>query len=137
MIAKPSRRPLSPNSEGFPLGLPAAHSPEGAWMPASSLMGSGMETKTRAKDASEFYLTLTPAFTAPFRASEAVMGRFGNLEEETRRDLAAVVAELVTNALAHGRGGPIAVAIAVGADTIRGEVSHQGELDPFEIPLRD
>jgi anti-sigma regulatory factor (Ser/Thr protein kinase) len=101
------------------------------------LAREGMETKTRATDAREFYLVLTPAFAAPFRASEAVMGRFGNLEEETRRDLAAVVAELVTNSVAHGLGGPITVAIAVGADTIHGEVSHQGERDPFEIPLRE
>jgi hypothetical protein len=94
-----------------------------------------METKTRATDATEFYLVLTPAFGAPFRASEAVMRRFGNLVEENRRDLAALVAELVTSSVARGPGGPITVAIAVDADVIHGEVSDQHDLVPFELPL--
>jgi hypothetical protein len=94
-----------------------------------------METITRATDASEFYLVLTPAFGAPFRASEAVMGRFGYLPEETRRDLAAVVTELVTNAVARGLGGPITVAIAVGDEAIHGEITDHGEIVPFEMPV--
>jgi hypothetical protein len=94
-----------------------------------------METVTRATDASEFYLVLTPAFGAPFRASDAVTERFGNLPEETRRDLAAVVAELVTNAVARGLGGPITVAIAVGDEAIHGEVTDHGELVPFDMPI--
>jgi len=63
------------------------------------------------------------------------MGRFRSLPEETRRDLAAVVAEQVTNSVARDRAGPITVAVAVGADAIHGEVSDQGDLVPFELPL--
>jgi Histidine kinase-like ATPase domain len=84
----------------------------------------GMET--RAADANEFCLVLTPTSGAPDRASAAVMERFTMLGEETRKDLAAVVAELVQSSVDHGPGRPITVTVALGDDTIHGEVSDQG-----------
>jgi hypothetical protein len=103
-------------------------------MPGFLAQGTRDGDQTRATDASEFYLVLTPGFGAPFRASDAVMGRFRHLPEETRRDLGALVAELVTESAARRPGGPITVAAAVASDAIRGEVSDQGEIVPFEIP---
>jgi anti-sigma regulatory factor (Ser/Thr protein kinase) len=94
-------------------------------------------------DAGEFCLVLTPTTSAPARASDAILHRFGILAEEIRRDLAAVVAELVGNAVERGPGRPITVVIGLGPDAIRGEVSDQGGSpvaaapvsSPFEIPL--
>jgi anti-sigma regulatory factor (Ser/Thr protein kinase) len=85
-----------------------------------------METKTRAADANEFCLVLTPTSDASVRASAAVMERFAMLAEGTRRDLAAVVAELVQSSVDHGPGRPITVTVALSNDAIHGEVSDHG-----------
>jgi hypothetical protein len=91
-----------------------------------------METKTRAGDANEFCLVLTPTSGASVRASAAVMERFTMLAEGTRRDLATVVAELVQSSVDHGPGRPITVTVALGDDAIHGEVSDQG--NPIVAP---
>jgi anti-sigma regulatory factor (Ser/Thr protein kinase) len=91
-----------------------------------------METKTRAADANEFCLVLTPTSGASVRASAAVMERFTMLAEGTRGDLATVVAELVQSSVDHGPGRPITVTVALGDDAIHGEVSDQG--NPIVAP---
>jgi anti-sigma regulatory factor (Ser/Thr protein kinase) len=69
---------------------------------------------------------LTPTHGAARRASDAIRERFRILAEETRRDLAAVVGELVQSSVDHGPGRPITVTVMLGADAIHGEVSDQG-----------
>jgi anti-sigma regulatory factor (Ser/Thr protein kinase) len=75
---------------------------------------------------SEFCLVLTPTWGAAARASEWIRERFEALAAETRRDLAAVLTELVQNSVEHHPDRPITVTVAVGADSIRGEVADQG-----------
>jgi anti-sigma regulatory factor (Ser/Thr protein kinase) len=82
--------------------------------------------KKRAAEADEFRLVLSSNRGAPLRASEAVRQRFGILAERTRRDLLAVVTELVNNSVEHGPGMPITVTVVPGVDSIRGEVADQG-----------
>jgi hypothetical protein len=93
-----------------------------------------METKTRAADANEFCIVLTATLDAALRASEAVRERFTSLPQETRRDLAAVVAELVQSSVDRRAGGPITVTVVVGSDEIHGEVSDHG--NPAVSPPR-
>jgi hypothetical protein len=94
-----------------------------------------MGPKTRANDA-EFCLVLTPTRWAPMRASEAIREHFGMLAEETRKHLAAVVAELVQSSVDRRPRTPITVTVALGLNSIHGEVSdHLGDLVPFVIPL--
>ena len=100
-----------------------------------------MGPRTSSVDAGEFCLVLTPTLTAPARASEAVWERFAALTEEVRRELAAVVADLVSKAVEHGQRSLITVAIGLSSDAIHGEVTSQwavpeGSIDAsFEIPL--
>jgi hypothetical protein len=97
--------------------------------------GPGMVTKTQAPDANEFCLVLTPTLSAPVRAREATRQRFGMLADETRRELAAIVGELVESSVERRPRKPITVTVVLGADSIRGEVADQSDLVPFEIPL--
>jgi anti-sigma regulatory factor (Ser/Thr protein kinase) len=83
-----------------------------------------MERK-QALDASEFCLVLTPTWGAAARAGEWIRERFAALAAETRRDLAAVIAELVQNAVDHRPGRPIVVTVALGDDAIHGEVADR------------
>lgn len=94
-----------------------------------------MKTKTRPPDTTEFCLALTPAPGAAARASDAVLRRFTALAEETRRELAAVVTELVESSVERGPGRPITVAVLLGADAIRGEVADHEGFVPFEIAV--
>jgi hypothetical protein len=94
-----------------------------------------MEPKTQAPDANEFCLVLTPTVSAPVRASEAIRQRFGVLADDIRSNLAAVVGELVESSVERRPRRPITVMVGLGADVIRGEVSDNGDLVPFEIPL--
>lgn len=94
-----------------------------------------METETRAAELTDFCLVLTPTLTAAERASEAIWKRFTFLAEEIRREVAAVVAELVQSSVERRPRRPITVAIALDADAIHGEVSDHGDLVPFRIPL--
>jgi len=75
----------------------------------------------------EFRLVLSPDTEAGWRARDALRDRFGDsLPRQTVIDLIAVVTELVNNAVAHGPGRPITLALTVGEETIRGEVADQG-----------
>jgi two-component sensor histidine kinase len=85
-----------------------------------------MEANTNAARADEFRLVLSPDRGAGFRAREAVRQRFGTLAEATRRDLIAVVTELVNNSVEHGPGKPITLTLVLGRESIRGEVADQG-----------
>ena len=94
-----------------------------------------MEIETRAPELTDFCLVLTPTLTAAARASEAVRKRFTFLPEETRLEVASVVAELVDSSVERRPRKPITVVISLDSDAIRGEVSDQGDLVEFEIPL--
>jgi hypothetical protein len=89
----------------------------------------------RAADANEFCLVLSPDFRAGAQARHAVQRRFPVLGDETRTRLGAVVADLVETSVERRPGRPITVTIAVGAESIRGEVADQGGFTEFEIPL--
>ena len=86
-------------------------------------------------DADEFCLVLTPTQGAALRAIEAIRERFALIDDEPRRDLATVVGELVEASVRRRPRKPITVSVLVDGDAIRGEVSDQGDLSPFEIPL--
>jgi hypothetical protein len=104
-------------------------------MPEIAAQGVRMRPKTRASEAGEFCLVLTPTWGASVRASGAIMERFTTLAEEVRRDLATRVAELVSEAVARRPSRPITVAVARGSNSIRGEIVGQGDAVEFEIPL--
>ena len=75
----------------------------------------------------EFKLVLSPDREAGWRARQALRERFSaSLPRQTLIDLVAVVTELVNNAVTHGPGRPVTVGVIVGEDTLRGEVSDQG-----------
>jgi hypothetical protein len=94
-----------------------------------------MERETRATELTDFCLVLTPTLGAADRASEAIWKRFAFLADEVRREVAAVVAELVQSSVERRPRKPITVSIALEANAIHGEVSDQGDLVPFQIPL--
>jgi anti-sigma regulatory factor (Ser/Thr protein kinase) len=75
----------------------------------------------------EFSLVLSPDTEAGWHTRVALRERFAeSLPPRTLIDLTAVVTELVNNAVAHGPQKPITVALAVEDETIRGEVTDQG-----------
>jgi anti-sigma regulatory factor (Ser/Thr protein kinase) len=97
-----------------------------------------MEMKTTAVGGSEFCLVLTPTWSAAIRAREAILRGLGILSEQTRRDLATVVFELVQNSVDHGPRRPIIVTVVVGGNSIRGEVSgHAPVVGPAQINDRE
>src|SRR3954453_17024606 len=116
-------------------------------MDADFLTAPRMGPKTRTAEANEFCLVLTSSRGAPLRAREAIHERFGILADEHRRNLAAAVAGRVQSSVECERGQtppggepqkarrPITIGVAVGDDAIHGEVSDQGGLVPFEIPI--
>jgi anti-sigma regulatory factor (Ser/Thr protein kinase) len=86
-----------------------------------------MEAPSGPKKPEEFRLVLSPDTEAGWRARNAVRQRFTeSLPGPTLIDLIAVVTELVNNAVAHGPGKPITLALVLGDETIRGEVADQG-----------
>ena len=85
-----------------------------------------MEANTNAAHADEFRLVLSPNRGAGFRAREAVRQRFRFLAEATRRNLIAVVTELVNNSVKHGPGKPITLTLVLDRKSIHGEVADQG-----------
>jgi anti-sigma regulatory factor (Ser/Thr protein kinase) len=86
-----------------------------------------MEAPSGPKKPEEFRLVLSPDTEAGWRARHAVRQRFTeSLPAPTLIDLIAVVTELVNNAVAHGPGRPITLALVLGDETIRGEVADQG-----------
>jgi len=94
-----------------------------------------MRDKTRAAETNEFCLVVTPDPEAAAQASEAIWEHFRALADETRRPLAAIVAELVDRSVEHRPLTPITVTAVLGTDSIRGEVADDGNLAPFEVAL--
>jgi hypothetical protein len=94
-----------------------------------------MRDKKTVADTNQFCLVLTPGLGAPGQASDAIREHFRTLAEETRRKLAAVVADLVDRAVQGRPVTPITVTAVRGAGSVRGEVGEQGNLTTFEIPL--
>jgi len=86
-----------------------------------------MESSSAPTKPEEFRLVLSPDLRAGWRARSALRQRFSDrLPAQTLTDLIAVVTELVNNAVTHGPGRPITVALVTGSETIRGEVADQG-----------
>lgn len=86
-----------------------------------------MEANSGPKKTEEFRLVLSPDTEAGWRARQALRERFADsLPAQTVIDLIAVITELVNNAVAHGPGRPITLALTIGKETIRGEVADQG-----------
>jgi anti-sigma regulatory factor (Ser/Thr protein kinase) len=89
-----------------------------------------MDAGSGPRQPEEFRLVLSPDREAGWRARHALRERFSRtLPALTLIDLVAVVTELVNNAVAHGPGWPITLALVFDDETIRGEVSDQG--NPF------
>jgi anti-sigma regulatory factor (Ser/Thr protein kinase) len=63
---------------------------------------------------------------APARAREALREIAATVGSETRWRAELVVTELVTNAVLHGPGGPVALALACGGAGVRGTVADPG-----------
>jgi anti-sigma regulatory factor (Ser/Thr protein kinase) len=81
----------------------------------------------RVAQRDEFRLVLSPDREAGWRVRQALRQRFSEaLPSQTLIDLIAVVTELVNNAVQHGPGRPVTVAIAVEDRVVRGEVADQG-----------
>jgi anti-sigma regulatory factor (Ser/Thr protein kinase) len=79
------------------------------------------------KKPEEFRLVLSPDLEAGWRVRQALRERFSSsLPPSTLIDLVSVVTELVNNAVAHGPGRPITVALVRGQEVIRGEIADQG-----------
>jgi anti-sigma regulatory factor (Ser/Thr protein kinase) len=73
---------------------------------------------------------------APARAREAVReaAQHAAVCEDDRWRAELIVTELVTNAVRHGPGGPVEIAIEVGGACLRGEVADPGPGFPrFEV----
>jgi anti-sigma regulatory factor (Ser/Thr protein kinase) len=86
-----------------------------------------MESGNGSVKREEFRLVLSPDREAGWRARHALRQRFsGLLPRATMIDLISVVTELINNAVAHGPGRPITLALVLGKETIRGEVADQG-----------
>jgi anti-sigma regulatory factor (Ser/Thr protein kinase) len=86
-----------------------------------------MESSSGPTRPDEFRIVLSPDSRAGWRVRGALRQRFSeSLPARTLIDLIAVVTELVNNAVAHGPGRPITVALAIGDEVIRGEVVDQG-----------
>ena len=86
-----------------------------------------MEKGSGPTQPEEFRLVLSPDVEAGWRARHALRQRFSrSLPALTLIDLVAVVTELVNNAVSHGPGRPITVALMVSDGVIRGEVADRG-----------
>jgi anti-sigma regulatory factor (Ser/Thr protein kinase) len=86
-----------------------------------------MESRSGPTQTEEFRLVLSPDTRAGWRTRHALRQRFSkSLPPQTLIDLTAIVTELVNNAVAHGPGKPITVALVADAHVIRGEVADQG-----------
>jgi anti-sigma regulatory factor (Ser/Thr protein kinase) len=86
-----------------------------------------MEAGDGSAQLDEFHLVLSPDREAGWRVRQALRDRFSeSLAPMVLIDLTSVVTELVNNAVTHGPGRPITVTLAIGSETIRGEVADQG-----------
>src|SRR5947208_8430200 len=73
-----------------------------------------------------FLLELPATLHAPARAREAVREASEGIPEDDRWRLEMIVTELVTNAVRHGPGGPVELALESGGRGVRGEVGDPG-----------
>jgi anti-sigma regulatory factor (Ser/Thr protein kinase) len=73
-------------------------------------------------------IELAATVYAPGRAREAVReaAEDAAVHEDERWRAEMIITELVTNAVRHGPGGPVEVAIEAGRDRMRGEVADPG-----------
>jgi len=71
-------------------------------------------------------LELPATSYAPARAREAVREASAGIPEDDRWRLEMIVTELVTNAVRHGPGGPVELALESGGRGVRGEVGDPG-----------
>lgn len=79
---------------------------------------------------------LPAADSSPHRARTLVRHRFSEkIPADSLYDLLTVVSELVTNAVRHGDGGDIGLAVAVGDGRIQGEVQNRGEGAVEQVPV--
>ncbi len=86
-----------------------------------------MQASSEAKKPEEFRVVISPDTEAGWRTRQALRQRFSDsLQPQTLIDLIAVVTELVNNAVEHGPGRPVTVALVIGNETVRGEVADQG-----------
>jgi anti-sigma regulatory factor (Ser/Thr protein kinase) len=86
-----------------------------------------MQASSGPTQPDEFQLVLSPDTEAGWRARQALRERLSaSVPAPALIDLVAVVTELVNNAVAHGPRRPITVTLAIGEETIRGEVADQG-----------
>ena len=86
----------------------------------------------------ELNLTLPPDPRAVAEARETVEATLTRARPEVSQDVRLLVSELVTNALRHGNLSPrgsVFVHLRATADSVRVEVSDQGEgFDPSAVP---
>ena len=96
-----------------------------------------MISTTLPAGSTELELRLTPCPDAIPAARQALDGLGGLLERTVWEDLRLLVTELVTNGVRHGsKRGPLTVAVTVGDDVVRVEVSDQGRgFSPPEAPM--
>jgi anti-sigma regulatory factor (Ser/Thr protein kinase) len=79
---------------------------------------------------------LPAADSSPKDARALLREEFGEkLPADSLYDLLTIVSELVTNAVRHGEGGSIGLAIAVCDDRVRGEVQNRGEGPVEALPV--
>src|SRR4051794_8774755 len=69
-------------------------------------------------------LPATPHAAA--RARQAVRDAAGEIPADDRWRIEMIVTELVSNAIRHGPGGPVELAIQSGGNGVRGEVADPG-----------
>ena len=81
----------------------------------------------QAPQPTELTLRLSPGAEAIPAARQALDGLSGLIDRTTWEDLRLLVTELVTNGVRHGsQRGPVEVAVGVGEETVRVEVSDGG-----------
>jgi serine/threonine-protein kinase RsbW len=73
-------------------------------------------------------LELPATVHAPARARQAVReaARTSGVDADERWRVEMIITELVSNAVKHGPGGPVEVAIQAGGNGMRGEVADPG-----------
>ena len=96
-----------------------------------------MSSTTLPSTATELTLRLSPGPEAVPAARKALDGLSGMVERTVCEDLRLLVTEVVTNGVRHGsQRGHMTVAIAVGEQKVRAEVSDQGRgFTPPDAPM--
>ena len=86
-----------------------------------------------------FSIQLPAAEASAQKARKIIRTRLGDkVSKETLNDLLTVVSELVANAVVHGNGSTIGLALRVGGDgEIAGEVQNkgQGRVEPRPVEI--